>query len=306
MDSSRPLSTTSVGWSQNLSKFSPRKVVSKGWIALKRLLLDNWQRNWILLVWVLTMAGLFTWKFLAYRREAAFQIMGYCLTTAKGAAETLKLNMALILLPVCRNILTWLRSTRARLFIPFDDNINFHKVRGNTRRILDTNLAYLLAIIPSTLKHLQVIATAIAIGIIIHAGSHLTCDLPRLARASPEKFSVISSDFAHGVQPTYGQLLAGTVGMTGIVMVLLIVISFTLATRSFRKRGVKLPAPFNRLTGFNAFWYSHHLLGLVYILLLVHGTSLFLVHQWYAKTVRKSRRKIFLHPENILLTRTTK
>ncbi|XP_075509093.1 respiratory burst oxidase homolog protein E [Primulina tabacum] len=256
MDYSRSLSTTSVGWSQNLSKFSPRKVASKGWIALKRLLLDNWQRNWILLIWVLIMAGLFIWKFLAYRQKEAFQIMGYCLTTAKGAAETLKLNMALILLPVCRNILTWLRSTSARLFIPFNDNINFHKV----------------------------IATAIAIGIIIHAGSHLICDLPRLARASPDKFSAIASDFAHGVQPTYGQLLAGTVGITGIVMVLLIVISFTLATRSFRKRGVKLPAPFNRLTGFNAFWYSHHLLGLVYILLLVHGTSLFLVHQWYAKT----------------------
>ncbi|KZV26827.1 respiratory burst oxidaseprotein E [Dorcoceras hygrometricum] len=256
MDYSRPLSTTSVGWSQNMSKFSPQKVASKGWIALKLLLLDNWQRNWILWVWILAMAGLFTWKFLAYRQKAAFQIMGYCLTTAKGAAETLKLNMALVLLPVCRNILTWLRSTSARLFIPFDDNINFHKV----------------------------IATTIAIGIIIHAGSHLTCDLPRLVRASPDEFSVIASDFAHGVQPTYGQLLSGTVGITGIIMVLLIMISFTLATRSFRKSGVKLPTPFNRLTGFNAFWYSHHLLGLVYILLLVHGSSLFLVHQWYAKT----------------------
>ncbi|KAF6157047.1 hypothetical protein GIB67_041508 [Kingdonia uniflora] len=31
------------------------------------------------------------------------------ITTAKGAAKILKLNMALILLPVCRNALTWLR-----------------------------------------------------------------------------------------------------------------------------------------------------------------------------------------------------
>ncbi|KAF6170720.1 hypothetical protein GIB67_015672 [Kingdonia uniflora] len=66
-------------------------------------------------------------EFSQYRNKAAFQVMGYCLTTAKGAAEILKLNMALILLPVCRNALTWLRSTRARLFVPFDDNINFHK-----------------------------------------------------------------------------------------------------------------------------------------------------------------------------------
>jgi respiratory burst oxidase len=54
--------------------------------------------------------------------------MGYCVTTAKGAAETLKLNMALILLPVCRNIITWLRNTKAARALPFDDNINFHKV----------------------------------------------------------------------------------------------------------------------------------------------------------------------------------
>ncbi|KAL0426751.1 UNVERIFIED_CONTAM: Respiratory burst oxidaseprotein E [Sesamum latifolium] len=209
MNYSRPLSTASVGWSQNLSSVMLNKIGS--------LLLDNWQRGWILGLWFLAMAGLFTWKFLQYRQKAAFQIMGHCLTTAKGAAETLKLNMALILLPVCRNILTWLRSTRARVLFPFDDNINFHRI----------------------------VAFAIAIGL---------C------------------------------LLSTVTATTGIVMVVLMIIAFTLATRSFRRNGVKLPPPLNRLTGFNAFWYSHHLLGLVYVLLLIHGTFLFLVHQWYKKT----------------------
>jgi respiratory burst oxidase len=74
------------------------------------------------------MAGLFTWKFLQYKNRYEFLVMGYCLTTAKGAAETLKFNMALVLLPVCRNTMTWLRSTGAARILPFDDNINFHKV----------------------------------------------------------------------------------------------------------------------------------------------------------------------------------
>ncbi|PHT96622.1 hypothetical protein BC332_34033 [Capsicum chinense] len=52
--------------------------------------------------------------------------MGYFLLTAKGVVKTLKFNMALILLPVCRNTITCLRSAKLNSFVPFDDNINFH------------------------------------------------------------------------------------------------------------------------------------------------------------------------------------
>ncbi|KAF7849015.1 hypothetical protein BT93_L1337 [Corymbia citriodora subsp. variegata] len=255
MNYSRPLSTASVGWSQNLSSFRPTGTVQRISSSLRCLMLENWQRGWILLLWAIVMGCLFTWKFIQYRNMAAFHVMGYCLATAKGAAETLKLNMALILLPVCRNTLTWLRSTRARSFVPFDDNINFHKI----------------------------IACAIVIGIVLHAGDHLACDFPRLINSSPEKFALIASDF-NNRKPTYTDLLSGVEGVTGIAMVILMAISFTLATHRFRKNLVKLPAPFNRLTGFNAFWYSHHLLGVVYVLLLIHGTFLYLVHEWYKKT----------------------
>lgn len=253
---SRPLSTASVAWSQNLSSFMPKNLFRRLSRSLQCFMLENWQRGWIILLWVIAMASLFAWKFYQYRKNrAAFQVMHYCLPVAKGAAETLKLNMALILLPVCRNTLTWLRSTRARSFIPFDDNINFHKI----------------------------IAFAIAVGIIVHAGNHLTCDFPRLVNSSPEKFAPLSSDF-HGTKPTYKFLLTGAEGVTGILMVILIAISFTLAARRFRRNMVRLPAPFNKLTGFNAFWYSHHLLGLVYVLLLIHGSCLYLAHKWYEKT----------------------
>ncbi|KAK5824864.1 hypothetical protein PVK06_019650 [Gossypium arboreum] len=156
------------------------------------------------------MATLFAWKFLQYKNRAAFQVMGYCLCTDIGAAETLKLNMALIILPVCRITLTWLRSTKARSFVPFVENIIFHKT----------------------------IACRIAIRVLVHAGSHLSCDFIRLTKASPERFALIASDFSHGERPTYSELLIGE-------------------------------RPFNGLTGFNALWYSHHLLGVVYILLVI-------------------------------------
>ena len=136
MNYSRPLSTASVGWSQNLGSFRPKNVMRRVTGTLRSHILENWQRGWILMLWFFVMAGLFALKFNQYRNRAAFQVMGYCVATAKGAAETLKLNMALILLPVCRNTLTWLRSTRARSFIPFDDNINFHKVKLTKQSLL--------------------------------------------------------------------------------------------------------------------------------------------------------------------------
>ena len=90
--------------------------------------LENWKRVWVLALWLSVMAGLFSWKFFQYKQRASvFDVMGYCVSTAKGAAETLKLNMALILLPVCRNTITWLRNTKLGTVVPFDDNLNFHK-----------------------------------------------------------------------------------------------------------------------------------------------------------------------------------
>ena len=83
-------------------------------------------------LWLAICAALFTWKFIQYKDRAVFHVMGYCITTARGAAETLKFNMALILLPMCRNTITWLRSrTKLGVVVPFDDNINFHKVRND-------------------------------------------------------------------------------------------------------------------------------------------------------------------------------
>lgn len=90
-----------------------------------------WRRAWVVLLWLTVCFALFAWKFIQYRHRTAFEIMGYCLSTAKGAAETLKFNMALILLPVCRNTITWLRKHQwINSIVPFNDNINFHKVCG--------------------------------------------------------------------------------------------------------------------------------------------------------------------------------
>ncbi|XP_074585780.1 putative respiratory burst oxidase homolog protein H [Curcuma longa] len=217
---------------------------------------ENWKRIWVLSFWLLLNIVLASWKFAQYKRRAAFEVMGYCVCIAKAAAETLKLNMALILIPVCRNTLTRLRSTCLSSVIPFDDNINFHKT----------------------------IALAITIGTSVHTLAHVTCDFPRLITCPNSKFmSTLGPNFNYK-QPTYMTLVESAPGVTGILMIFIMAFSFTLATHSFRRSVVKLPSPLHHLAGFNAFWYAHHLLVIAYILLIIHSYFIFLTKEWYKKT----------------------
>jgi len=132
---------------------------------------------------------------------------------------------------------------------------------------------------------LQTIAGAIVVGVILHAGNHLACDFPKLSNSSKGDYDkYLSADFGK-YRPSYAKLAEGVDGVTGILMVILMTVAFTLATRWFRRSLVKLPKPFDKLTGFNAFWYSHHLFVIVYVLLILHGQFVYLVHKWYLKTV---------------------
>ena len=157
----------------------------------------------------------------------------------------------------------------------------------------------------------QIIALAIAVGICLHAGNHLACDFPRLIASGPEEYRLVARFFGRD-KPSYRGLLAGAEGVTGIVMVTLMAVSFTLATRPFRKREEakaasrgagggrwwrRLPFfPLAHLAGFNAFWYSHHLLIVVYLLLIVHGWFMFLVDKWYQRTVRNYITRCSIYP----------
>ncbi|KAF5726609.1 respiratory burst oxidase D [Tripterygium wilfordii] len=243
--------------SQKLKPTQLNNPISRWYEKIKYFLLDNWQRVWIMMLWIGILAGLFTYKFIQYKNKEVFEVMGYCVSIAKGGAETLKFNMALILLPVCRNTITWLRNqTKLGKAVPFDDNLNFHKV----------------------------IAIAIAVGVALHAGAHLTCDFPRLLHATEEEYEPLEKYFGEEQPENYWWFVKGVAGVTGIIMVVLMAIAFTLATPWFRRNKLNLPKALKKLAGFNAFWYSHHLFVIVYTLLIVHGIYLYLTKTWYHKT----------------------
>ncbi|XVF46435.1 hypothetical protein PTKIN_Ptkin03bG0026600 [Pterospermum kingtungense] len=217
---------------------------------------ENWRRIWLVVLFAVINLILFFWKFMQFYGSPTYQITGYCVCAAKGSAEALKLDMALILLPVCRRTLTRLRSSFLHKIIPFDDNINFHKL----------------------------IALAVAIWSFIHTAFHLACNYPLLSSCPKEKFMALLGPTLNYTQPTYAGLLNNTVGITGILMIIIMFFSFTLATHNFRRNVVKLPYPLTTLAGFNAFWYAHHLLALVYVQLIMHGYFLIFPKPWYLKT----------------------
>lgn len=132
---------------------------------------------------------------------------------------------------------------------------------------------------------MQIIALAVTIGALVHTLAHVTCDFPRLITCPRSKFMRTLGPNFHYKQPTYPSLLASVPGVTGILILVIMAFSFTLATHSFRRNVVKLPSPLHHLAGFNSFWYAHHLLAVAYVLLIVHSYFLFLTKEWYKKTV---------------------
>ncbi|KAL7617361.1 respiratory burst oxidase homolog protein C [Lactuca sativa] len=252
------------GESRNLSQMLSQKLktthsgnpIRRWYEDFRYFLMDNWQRCWVIVLWTAVMVALFTWKYIQYKDRAVYKVLGPCVCIAKGAAETLKLNMALILLPVCRNTITWLRNkTKLGVVVPFDDNLNFHKVIG----------------------------VAISIGVGLHAISHLACDFPRLIHATEEEYKPMEQFFGKQAK-NYWHFVKEPEGYTGIIMVVLMAIAFTLATPWLRRGKLNLPSFLKKLTGFNAFWYSHHLFVIVYTLLIVHGFKLYLTKKTSKKT----------------------
>jgi len=73
---------------------------------------------------------LFLERFIHYKNlknPPVFSVLGYGVCFARGSAATIKFSSAVILLPVLRNFLSWLRGTWVNNYLPIDKNIIFHK-----------------------------------------------------------------------------------------------------------------------------------------------------------------------------------
>jgi predicted ferric reductase len=96
--------------------------------TVKNYLYNNFGRDVFMVVYWCINIFLFCQEFyVIYNNPGVQRILGIPACFSRASASVIKFNCALILIPVLRNLLTWLRGTFVNNYIPIDKNIEFHK-----------------------------------------------------------------------------------------------------------------------------------------------------------------------------------
>ncbi|XP_062980594.1 NADPH oxidase 3 [Elgaria multicarinata webbii] len=207
----------------------------------------------LFLLWLGMNLYLFIDTFNWYEDENAYLytrvMLGSTLAWARASATCLNFNCLLILLPVSRNLISFLRGTnccyRRVLRRQLDKNITFHKT----------------------------IAYGVAVNATIHIIAHLV-NIERYHISQSKQAGELSNELSGiGKSPnesylnpirnsdtnTITEILTTTAGMTGLLitvsLILIMTSSTEIITRSF----------------YEVFWYTHHLFIVFFIGLVIHG-----------------------------------
>ena len=111
-----------------------------------------------------------------------------------------------------------------------------------------------------------------------HTLSHM-CDFSRLANADTMDIDALFEgkdiDIPESPSARWGWALGTRAGITGIIMVVCLIISYSFIFHRWYECTKKFPFCKKRKAkvDFNLFWYSHHLLLVMLICLCIHGTG---------------------------------
>ncbi|KAM4799104.1 NADPH oxidase 2 [Urocitellus parryii] len=225
--------------------------------------MGNWAVNeglsiFVILVWLGMNIFLFVWYYRVYDNGEKYyytrKLLGSALALARAPAACLNFNCMLILLPVCRNLLSFLRGSSAccstRIRRQLDRNLTFHKM----------------------------VAWMIALHTAIHTIAHLFnvewCVNARVNNSDPYSIALSEIGDKEGENylnfarekiknPEGGLYVAVTrlAGITGIVITLCLILIITSSTKTIRR------------SYFEVFWYTHHLFVIFFIGLAIHGAE---------------------------------
>jgi len=204
----------------------------------------------VLLIWIGLNIFLFTITYLKFDEGKQYiylkhLLKGKSLQVARGGAAILNFNCMLILIPVCRNLISLLRSKCT--FLP-----------QNILRLLDKNITF----------H-KVCAYMICLGTALHVGAHMF-NVENFTYAWDKKDSLTrklvgysGDNYLDPIRNPDGDPVTEGIktvaGVTGVVITLCLILMVTSSTELIRR------------SYFEVFWFTHHLFIIFFIGLIAHG-----------------------------------
>ncbi|XP_060682573.1 NADPH oxidase 4 isoform X1 [Hemiscyllium ocellatum] len=202
-------------------------------------------KHLFLLFWLLVNVLLFWKTFRLYYYGTQYyylhRMLGLGLCISRASASVLNMNCSLVLLPMCRTLLAFLRGSK--------------KVMSRkARRLLDKSKTF----------HVTCGFT-ICLFSVVHVAAHMVNAL-NFSLCFSEDFPALN--VAHYRDEDPRRFLFTTLpGVTGFFMVLVLFLMCTSSSYSLR------------FSNFDVFWYTHNLFIVFYILLLLHVTGGMLKYQ---------------------------
>ncbi|XP_076159140.1 NADPH oxidase 2 [Alosa pseudoharengus] len=209
----------------------------------------------VILVWLGINVFLFVFFYMQFLVDKYYYtrvLLGDALSWARAPAACLNFNCMLILLPVCRNLLSFLRGTvqicsrtAAR---QLDKNITFHKL-----------VAYMIAFhtavhIMAHLFNFERFMDAQLLG----NSSQLPYVLSQIGNGDNRSF--LNPIRSNETNPTI-VMFTTIAGLTGVVITLALILIITSSMEVIRR------------SYFEVFWYTHHLFVVFFIGLVFHGAG---------------------------------
>ncbi|XP_062873232.1 NADPH oxidase 4 [Trichomycterus rosablanca] len=205
-------------------------------LAVKSWLANEGGKHCVLVTWLGVSVWLFWRTFMMYYSDARYyylyNMLGLGLCISRASASVLNLNCSLVLLPMCRSILTVLKGKT---------QVKSRKVR----RLMDKSKTFHVAC-----------GISICIFSVVHVGAHLVNAVNFSDRFSDE-FPDINVAHHRGQDPRL-LILTTVPGITGILLVLILFLMFTASSQSIR------------VCNYEIFWYTHNLFIVFYIILMMH------------------------------------
>ncbi|KAK0140589.1 NADPH oxidase 4 [Merluccius polli] len=200
----------------------------KSWVA------NEGGKHFVLVLWLGANTWLFLRTFLTYSTGQQYyylyKMLGLGLCISRASASVLNLNCSLVLLPMCRSLLTCLRGT--------------HTVSSRrTRRLLDKSKTF----------HV-VCGVAICIFSVVHVSAHLV-NIVNFSAGYSEDLPGLNLARYRGEDP---RMIILTTGVTGVILVVILFLMFTASSYCIR------------VSNYEIFWYTHNLFIVFYIILMLH------------------------------------